>query len=81
MGNSECGSGNGEVGIRKAEVGIRKAECGFRPVGAYAPEGSGTRRRPIERDFRLRIKIQSYAVTRPASRIKIQSYAETRCRG
>jgi len=29
-------------------------ECGLRPVGAiraYAPEGSGTRRRPIERDY------------------------------
>jgi hypothetical protein len=65
----------------KWEFGMGKAEGGLRPVGAYAPEGSGTRRRPIERDFRLRIKIQSYAVTRPASRIKTQSYAETRCRG
>ena len=26
-------------------------ECGLRPIGAYAPVGSGTRRRPIGRDY------------------------------
>jgi hypothetical protein len=50
-----------------AEVGVRNGECGMRPpaspscrlyepeavgaIGVYAPEGSGTRRRPIERDY------------------------------
>jgi hypothetical protein len=40
--------------MRKWGFGMGNAECGLRPVGAigvYAPEGSGTRRRPIERDY------------------------------
>ena len=39
---------------QRAEIGIRKGEGGLRPVeaiGAYAPEGSRNRRRPIKRDY------------------------------
>ena len=39
---------------QRAEIGIRKGEGGLRPVeaiGAYAPEGRWTRRRPIKRDY------------------------------
>jgi hypothetical protein len=54
--------------VQSSEAGETEGEMVRRWEGEKVMEfGIGTRRRPIGRDFRLRIKIQSYA--------------ETRCRG
>jgi hypothetical protein len=70
------GSGFRGSGFRRSGSGSGFRVQRFRDSGSGSGEieggkamefGIGTRRRPIGRDFRLRIKIQSYA--------------ETRCRG